>query len=153
MVTRWALGKTALKRMKTKSCGILKLTFMTNICEFGYPFARTEIDCANFFLFPIHNSQLKNLHVFVGSCPFVVGFCHSEGAVNTKLHPSGLVYIISFQQLLYVSLFQCCNQQHANSQPFNSLAASTLQWTDCKVFVSVKLCALVGRVINFKQEY
>ena len=51
-----ALGKTAIKRVKSKSCGILTLTFMTNICEFGYPFARTEIDCVNFFLFPIHNS-------------------------------------------------------------------------------------------------
>jgi len=146
-----ALGKIALKRMKTKSYGILKLTFMTNICEFGYPFARTEIDCVNFFLFPIHNSQLKNLHAFVGSCPFVVGFCHSEGAVNTKLHPSGLVYIVLFQQRHHVSLFQCCNQQHANSQPFNSWAARTLQWTDCTVSLSVKLYGLVDKFINFKQ--
>jgi len=50
-------------------------------------------------------------------------FRHSEGAVNTKLNPSGLVYIALFQQRLYVSLFQFCNQQHANSQPFNNWAA------------------------------
>ena len=106
---------------------------MTNSCEFSYPFARTEIDCAYLFFSPIHNSQPKNLRVFVGSCPFVVGFCHSKGAVNTKLHPSGLVCIP--QRQICFSLFQSCNKQQANIHPFNSWAARTLQWTDCTIGV------------------
>ena len=107
-----ALGKTALKHMKSKSCGILTLTLVINICEFDYPFARTEIDCVNLFFFTIHNSQLKNLDIFMGGCPFVVGFCNSEGSVSTKLHPSRLVYKVLFQQQIYFSLFKACNQQH-----------------------------------------
>jgi hypothetical protein len=111
---------------------------VTNICEFCYPFTRTEIDCVNLFLFPIHKSQLKNLHVFVGSCPFVVGFCHSEG-VNTKLHPSGLVYIVLFQQQLYFSLFQSCSRNTPTAVsllPCSGLAVQFLYRSNCMAWLA-----------------